>query len=55
MYNMQNYSPFVADVTQNSLPLMAIKVLIQTPCEWLYNPTIELSIIGYVIETLQTL
>ena len=27
-------------------------MLIQTPYEWLYNPIIEISTIGYVIETL---
>ena len=38
---------------RNSLPLTAINTLIQMPYQWLYNPIIEISTIGYIIETLE--
>ena len=44
---------FVLLNIRNSLPLMAINTLIQMPYQWLCNPIIEISTIGYVIETLQ--
>ena len=38
---MHNYSPLVAHLSKYFTILMAIKVLIQMPYEWLYNPTIK--------------
>ena len=32
--------------------LMTISTLMQMPYQWLYNPIIKISTIGYVIETL---
>ena len=34
---------------------MAIKTLKQTQYQWLYNPIIEITAIGYVIETLENI
>ena len=41
---------FVLLNRRNSLPLMAINTLIQTPYRWLYNPIIEINTMGNIIE-----
>ena len=37
----------------NFFATISYKTLKQTPCQWLYNPIIKITAIGYVIEMLE--
>ena len=52
MYITYTITYFVLLNKRSSSPLIAINTFIQIPYQWLYNPIIEISTIGYIIETL---